>query len=49
VPASGFAVHVVIQNKFVPREVAPNASSDPRTLGALIDYRFFTKKPRTAR
>ena len=45
VPASGFAVRVVIARKFVPRDLAPQSSSDPRTLGAQISYRFFTKKP----
>lgn len=48
VPGSGFAVHVVVEKKFVPHELNPGVG-DPRTLGALIDYRFFTKKPRTAR
>jgi hypothetical protein len=49
VPASGFAVRTVIVDKFVPREVNPTEFSDPRTLGALVDYRFFVKKPRTAK
>jgi hypothetical protein len=44
VPASGFAVMTVIEDKFVPRDLDPR-SGDPRTLGALVDYRFFTKKP----
>jgi hypothetical protein len=43
-PARPFGAHVVIDNKFVPREVDPR-SSDPRTLGAHVDYRFFTKLP----
>jgi hypothetical protein len=47
VPASGFAVHTAIVNKFVPHLVNPSFG-DPRTLGALVNYRFFTKKPRTA-
>jgi hypothetical protein len=41
VPAGGFAVRVVIDRKFVPRELDPR-STDPRTLGALVDYRFVT-------
>jgi len=48
VPASGYAVRVVIENKFVPRELNPGIG-DPRTLGALTDYRFFTKLPKGAK
>jgi hypothetical protein len=48
VPASGFAVRTVVGDKFIPREVNPQEFSDPRVLGALVDYRFFTTKPRTA-
>jgi hypothetical protein len=48
VPASGFAVRTVVANKFVPRQLDPSIG-DPRTLGALVDYRFFRTKPRTAR
>jgi len=40
-----FAVHVVIDNKFVPCQVAPSLSSDCRTLGAQVSYRFFAKRP----
>jgi hypothetical protein len=47
VPARGFAVHVLVEKKFVPHQLNPSIG-DPRTLGALVDYRFFTKKPRTA-
>jgi hypothetical protein len=47
VPASGFAVRTVVVDKFIPREVNAQEFSDPRTLGALVDYRFFVKKPRT--
>ncbi len=43
-PASAFGVHVVVADKFVPRDVDPR-SRDPRTLGAHVDYRFFTKLP----
>jgi hypothetical protein len=43
-PASAFGAHLVVQNKFVPRDVDPR-SGDPRTLGAHVDYRFFTKLP----
>jgi hypothetical protein len=39
VPAGGFAVRVVIDRKFVPRDVDSN-SHDPRLLGALVNYRF---------
>jgi hypothetical protein len=47
VPARGFAVHVLVEDKFVPRQLNPNVG-DPRTLGALVDYRFFTTRPRRA-
>jgi hypothetical protein len=47
VPASGFAVRALVEKKFVPRDLNPGIG-DPRTLGALVDYRFFTQKPRTA-
>jgi hypothetical protein len=46
-PSTPFAARVVVEKKFVPRDVNPTFG-DPRTLGALVDYRFFTKKPRTA-
>ena len=46
-PARPFVVRAVVDKKFVPREKNPDFG-DPRTLGALVDYRFFTKKPRTA-
>jgi hypothetical protein len=46
-PARPFVVRAVVDKKFVPRVVNPDFG-DPRTLGALVDYRFFTKKPRTA-
>jgi hypothetical protein len=48
VPARGFGVRTVVENKFVPRELNPGVG-DPRTLGALMDYRFFTKLPRGAK
>jgi len=48
VPASGFAVRTVVVDKFTPREINPQEFSDPRILGALVDYRFFVRKPRTA-
>jgi hypothetical protein len=48
VPASGFAVRALVEKKFVPRDLNPGIG-DPRTLGALVDYRFFTKKPRTTK
>jgi hypothetical protein len=43
-PASAFGVRVVVDGKFVPRDVDPR-SQDPRTLGAHVDYRFFKKLP----
>jgi hypothetical protein len=43
-PASGFAVRVVIDKKFVPRDVDPR-SGDPRTLGAQVDYQYFRHRP----
>jgi hypothetical protein len=48
VPASGYAVRVVIENKFIPRDLNPGVG-DPRTLGALTDYRFFKTLPKSAR
>jgi hypothetical protein len=48
VPASGFAVRALVEKKFIPNQLNPGIG-DPRTLGALVDYRFFTKKPSTAR
>jgi hypothetical protein len=44
-PAGRFGVRVVVDKKFVPREVSPGRSSDPRVLGAQVDYRFFKKLP----
>ena len=44
-PPAPFAARVVVDRKFIPREVAPEESSDPRVLGAQVDYRFFTKRP----
>jgi hypothetical protein len=43
-PASPFGAHLVVENKFVPNQLDPR-STDPRTLGAHVDYRFFTKLP----
>lgn len=48
-PAKPFGAKVVVDDKFVPREVDPEHFSDPRTLGAQVDYRFFTKLPRGAK
>jgi uncharacterized membrane protein YjjB (DUF3815 family) len=47
VPASGYAVRVVVENKFIPRDLNPGIG-DPRTLGALTDYRFFKTLPKSA-
>jgi hypothetical protein len=47
-PDSAFGAHLVVENKFVPRQLDPR-SGDPRTLGAHVDYRFFTKLPRGAK
>jgi hypothetical protein len=43
-PATPFTARVVVDQKFVPRDVYPQ-SGDPRTLGAQVKYRFFTKLP----
>ena len=43
-PAASFGARVVIVNKFVPRDIDPRIG-DPRTLGAQVDYRYFTKLP----
>ena len=45
-PTEPFGARIVVANKFVPRELDPEHFSDPRELGALVDYRFFTKLPR---
>jgi hypothetical protein len=39
-----FAVHVVVDKKFVPHEYDPHLG-DTRLLGAQVSYRFFTVKP----
>ena len=43
-PAHPFGVRVVVDRKFVPRQLNPQ-SSDPRLLGVLISYRFVTRRP----
>jgi hypothetical protein len=43
-PAQRFGVRVFVDDKFVPRDV-DSRSSDPRVLGAQVNYRFFTKRP----
>jgi hypothetical protein len=43
-PAERFGARVVVVNKFVPHDIDPRIG-DPRTLGAQVDYRFFTKLP----
>lgn len=45
-PPHRFGARVVVDRKFVPREIDPVRFSDPRLLGAQVDYRFFTKLPR---
>jgi len=47
-PKTRFGAKVVIADKFVPRDVDPTLT-DPRTLGAHVDYRYFTKLPRGAK
>ncbi len=47
-PATPFAARVVVERKFVPRDIDPR-SGDPRTLGAQVSYRFFTKLPPQAK
>ena len=44
-PRSSFGARVVIVDKFIPHQIDPRLG-DPRTLGAHVDYRFFTKLPR---
>ena len=39
-----FAMKVVVDKKFVPRDYAPGLS-DPRTLGAQVSYEFFKTRP----
>ncbi len=48
-PSTRFTAHVVVANKFVPRDLDPEGSSDPRMLGALIDYGFFKRLPSSAK
>jgi hypothetical protein len=43
VPAGGFAVHVVVDKKFVPNDY--DHRGDRRQLGADVTYRFFRTKP----
>ncbi|HZR96889.1 MAG TPA: hypothetical protein VFA56_14425 [Gaiellaceae bacterium] len=45
-PPTRFAVHVVVERKFVPRDVDPKRFGDPRTLGALVDFRYVRERPR---
>jgi hypothetical protein len=40
-----FGARVVIVKKFVPNQIDPHLG-DGRTLGAQVDYRFFTKLPK---
>jgi hypothetical protein len=47
-PRSRFGARVVVVDKFVPHQIDPRIG-DPRTLGAQVDYRFFTKLPRGAK
>ncbi|HZQ88650.1 MAG TPA: hypothetical protein VFA42_01440 [Gaiellaceae bacterium] len=44
VPAGGFAVHVVVAQKFVPDSF--DHRGDRRQLGAMVTYRFSTTRPR---
>jgi len=44
-PGPRFAVHVVVDDKFVPCLVEPTVSSDCRQLGAEVSYRFFRSRP----
>jgi hypothetical protein len=44
-PAGRFGARVVIDKKFIPRDLNPEGTSDPRVLGAQVDYRFFKKLP----
>jgi hypothetical protein len=44
-PVGRFGARVVIDEKFIPRDVDPEGTSDPRVLGAQVDYRFFKKPP----
>jgi hypothetical protein len=44
-PSLRFGARVVIVKKFVPQLIDPHLG-DVRTLGAQVDYRFFTKLPR---
>ena len=44
---SRFAVHVVVDKKFVPRDYDPT-SGDGRELGAQVTYHFFPTRPKGA-
>lgn len=43
-PSARFAAHVVVDKKFVPKDVFPNVG-DVRTLGAETNLRFFSERP----
>jgi hypothetical protein len=43
-PPGPFAVHVVVDAKFVPHDFDPT-NSDVRLLGAQVEYRLFAKRP----
>jgi len=45
--ASRFAVHVVVDKKFVPHDYNPS-SGDTRELGAQVTYHFFPTLPKSA-
>jgi len=47
-PRRQFGARVVIDDKFIPHQRDPRIG-DPRTLGAQVDYRFFTKLPRSVK
>jgi hypothetical protein len=44
-PGNRFGAAVVVANKFVPQQIDPAASSDPRVLGAEVSYTFVKKAP----
>jgi hypothetical protein len=45
-PGPRFRVEIKVDPKFVPRELSPQTSSDPRQLGAVVTYRFSDSRRR---
>jgi hypothetical protein len=44
IPAGKVAVHIIIEKKFEPHAYVPS-NGDKRELGALVEYRYFFRRP----